>query len=99
MAVPGEMDANRELMVDGNAVAGLLRSIFGTEMTVAPARCAHCGTVSEVGALLAFAQHKPAVVLRCPACENVVMRVSPTPAGTFLDLRGAAYVRLGGERG
>jgi hypothetical protein len=51
------------------------------------------------GALLAFTQHKPAVVLRCPACENVVMRVSPTPAGTFLDLRGAAYVRLGGERG
>jgi predicted Zn-ribbon and HTH transcriptional regulator len=94
----GDVDTNRELMVDGNAVAGTLRSLFGREMTVAPARCAHCGTVSEIGALLAFTQHKPAVVLRCPACEKVVMRISPTPRGTFVDLRGASYVRLGGER-
>ncbi len=91
-----EVDRNRELMVDGNAVAGLLRSVFGVEMTTAPAQCAHCGKVSPMGALLAFT-HAPAVVLRCPFCENVVARVSATPHGNFIDLRGATYVRLSRE--
>jgi hypothetical protein len=88
-----EMDLNRELMVDGNAVAGMLMSVFGAEVTTAPAQCAHCGEVSELGALLAFI-HAPAVVLRCPFCENVVARVSRTPHGRYVDLRGAVFVRF-----
>jgi hypothetical protein len=87
------IDLNRELMLDGNAVAGMLRSVFGEEVTSAPAQCAHCGNISEIGGLLAYT-HAPAVVLRCPACEHVVARVSTTPHGTFVDLRGAQYVRF-----
>jgi hypothetical protein len=93
MAKGREMDANRELMVDGNAVAGMLRSVFGVEMTTAVEECANCGNLSEVGGLLAFV-HAPAVVLRCPFCENVVARVSQTPYATYVDIRGAAYVRM-----
>jgi hypothetical protein len=47
-------DMNRQFMVDGNAVAGLLQDVFGLEMTASPAASAHCGQVNELGALLAF---------------------------------------------
>jgi hypothetical protein len=36
-------DLNRELMLDGNAVAGLLSEVFALEMTACPCQCAHCG--------------------------------------------------------
>jgi len=86
-------DLNRELMLDGNAAAGLLQVIFGLEMTANPAECANCGNVSELGALLAFIQ-APGTVLRCPACEEVMLRIVETPSGIYLDARGSVYLRL-----
>ena len=87
------IDVNRALMLDGNAVAGLLQGIFGAEMTTNPAECANCGNVSEMGGLLAFTR-APGAVLRCPACEEVMVTIVETPNGIYLDARGAAYVRL-----
>ena len=49
--------------------------------------------VSEMGGLLAFT-HAPGMVLRCPACEEVMVRIVQTPGGIYLDARGAAHVRL-----
>jgi hypothetical protein len=93
MAEDSKMDFNRELMVDGNAVAGLLRKAFGIEMTTSTAQCDACGAVSEVGGLLVF-RHGPDAVLRCPSCERVVIRVAETPHGTYVDSRGAVYIRV-----
>ncbi|MDQ2692033.1 MAG: DUF6510 family protein [Chloroflexota bacterium] len=86
-------DINRELMLDANAVAGLLFEIFGVEMTASPTECAHCGSSGDVGALLAFTRG-PGVVLRCSSCENVVLRIVRTPQAVYLDARGAVYLRL-----
>ena len=86
-------DINRELMLDANATAGLLREIFGVEMTASPTECANCGNEAEVGTLLAFTQG-PGIVLRCSACENVVIRITQTPDAIYLDARGAVYLRL-----
>jgi hypothetical protein len=86
-------DLSRALMLDGNAVAGLLREVFALEMTANPAKCAHCGAVGALGTLLAFAQ-APGVVLRCPACEQVILRIVETTDAIYLDTRGAAYLRL-----
>ncbi len=87
------IDMNRELMLDGNAAAGIFYEIFGSEMTAVPAECAGCGNVADMGALLAFTQ-APGLVLRCPACENVVLRIVQTRDSIYLDVRGAAYIRL-----
>lgn len=87
------VDRNRELMVDGNAVAGLLRDVFSREMTPTPTECASCGKVSALGALLTFTQ-APGIVLRCPACESVVLRMATTPDAIYLDARGAVYLRV-----
>ena len=86
-------DINRELMLDANAAAGLLHEIFGLEMTAEPTECATCGNEGEIGELLAFTQG-PGIVLRCSACENVVLRIVQTPDATYLDARGAVYLRL-----
>ncbi len=86
-------DMNHELMLDANAAAGLLQEIFGTDMTAAPTECANCGQEGEIGTLLAFTQ-APGVVLRCPSCENVVVRIVQTPDAFYIDARGAVYLRL-----
>jgi len=86
-------DINRELMLDANAAAGVLQEIFGLEMTAAPTECANCGNEAEIGTMLAFTQG-PGIVLRCSACENVMIRIVQTPQAIYLDARGAVYLKL-----
>ena len=82
-----------ESALDGNAVAGLLAATFGTEMTEVPGRCAHCHDVHMVAQLRAYTR-APGVVLRCPSCEGVVIRVVETPRGTLVDVSGLAWLRI-----
>jgi hypothetical protein len=79
--------------LDANAVAGLLEQLFGADMTAAHSECAGCGRQGEIGTLLAYT-NAPGVVLRCPACTTVMLRVVETPRGTLLEAKGMAYVRL-----
>ncbi len=88
-----DLDVNTEYMLDGNALAGLFTEIFGVEMTSAPMACAGCGTASEMGQLHSFTQ-APGVVMRCPNCQNIVVRIVVTPHFVFLDARGAIYVQV-----
>jgi hypothetical protein len=88
--VAEESDTSRDLVLDGNAVAGLLFEVFGAEMTEAASECAHCGHGDEIGALLAFTR-APGVVLRCSTCLEVMVRIVQTPHGTYVDARGAAF--------
>jgi len=83
-----------EMMLDGNAVAGLLQEVFGVEMTTQPTRCAHCGQTSQIGALQVYGQQM-GKVLRCPCCEQVVMRIVERPDGVLFEMRGVQYMRLG----
>jgi hypothetical protein len=79
-----------DLTVDGSGIGGLLASVFGGEMTATPGQCAHCSTVSVVGTMRVY-MRGPGVVVRCPACAEVMLRVVQTPRGTLVDARGAAY--------
>lgn len=88
-----QTDVNSALMLDGNAVAGLLQEIFAVEMTASPTECVSCGREGQIGTLLAFTQ-SPGVVLRCPSCESVVMRIVQTTEAIYVDARGAVYLRL-----
>ncbi len=88
-----DLDISRELCLDGNAVAGLLQEIFAGEMTTSPAQCATCRNVGELGSLRAYTQG-PGVVLRCPICGGIVMRLVATPQSIYLDVRGAIYFRM-----
>ncbi len=86
-------DPMADLVLDGNAAAGVLQEVFAVEMTASPTECAHCGREGEMGTLLAYTQ-SPGVVLRCPACLSIMLRIVETPDAIYLDARGAAYLRL-----
>ena len=88
-----ETDPVAELVVDGNALAGALAAAFGSDVTAVPGRCAHCGALNMVGALRAYVR-APGAVLRCPACDGVVLRIVETVEATYVDARGAAYLRF-----
>ncbi len=75
------------MRLDGNAIGGLLQELFVREMTVAEGTCAHCGHVGAVGAVHVYMQ-APGVVVRCPACEQVLMRIVRGRDRYYLDLTG-----------
>ena len=80
-------------VLDGNALGGALEALFGADMTAVPGRCAHCGTMSMVGQLRAYVR-APGSVLRCPVCQEVVIRLVETDEAIYVDARGAAYLRI-----
>jgi Family of unknown function (DUF6510) len=61
-----------DLMVDGNAFAGVLGEVFVDEMTSARVACAGCGEVEPIGAQHGYMQ-APGVVLRCCHCGAVLL--------------------------
>jgi Family of unknown function (DUF6510) len=61
------------LMVDGNAVAGVLQEVFAAEMTTAIAICDACGATDAIGALHVF--RGAGIVMRCPHCDNALVTI------------------------
>lgn len=82
-----------EMRLDGNAIGGLLQEIFAMEMTAAVGTCAACGAVNEVGRLHVYI-HAPGTVVRCPACEAVLMRIVRGRGRYWIDLSGTRTLEL-----
>ena len=76
-----------ELHLDGNAAAGMLDELFAFEITAALATCDGCGLCCCVGELLLYGGAM-GTVLRCPACDHVMICVTSARGATSLDLRG-----------
>jgi uncharacterized protein DUF6510 len=83
------MDA---LRLDGNAAAGLLREVFGSEMTTATGICDGCGAVEAVGAVHVYLA--AGAVLRCPHCEAVLMKIVTDGVRFWIDVRGVRTLEL-----
>jgi hypothetical protein len=81
-----------ELMLDGNAVAGLLQEVFAVEMTTAIETCGGCGVSEPLGAAHVF--RGAGVVLRCPHCGNTLATIVTGDGGTWIALGGARTLRL-----
>jgi Family of unknown function (DUF6510) len=75
--------------LDGNAIAGLLRDVFGAELTTARGVCASCGATGPVGELVVYLR-APGTVVRCPSCSSVLMVFVTVREITCVDLRGLA---------
>jgi hypothetical protein len=73
---------NANLMVDGNALAGVLREVFVNEMTSARVKCEGCGEVEQLGAEHVY-MHAPGMVLRCCHCEDVLLVIAQR-SGSYL---------------
>ena len=83
------MDAR---MLDGNAVAGLLQEIFAVEMTTAFGTCDGCGTSDAVGATRVY--EGAGIVLRCPHCDNALVKIVKDDARVWIDLRGLRTLEI-----
>ena len=73
--------------LDGNAIAGVLFDVFGTEMTTATGVCEHCGAVAQVAELLVYLR-APGTVVRCRSCDNALMVIVDVRGRRCVDLRG-----------
>ena len=78
---------------DGNSLAGPLSEVFAVDLTVALATCAACGRRDRLAGLHVYASPL-GMVARCAGCDNVVLRISRTPDGAWLDLRGTVALRI-----
>ena len=83
------MDA---LMLDGNAVAGLLQEVFAVEMTTATVSCNGCGATEAVGALRVF--RGAGIVMRCPHCDNALVTIVEADMRMWMGFAGAHTVRV-----
>jgi hypothetical protein len=85
---------NDDIMpLDGNAAAGRLLDLFAVDMTNAIVKCGGCERESAL-ATLALYGGAVGVVLRCPGCDAVNMRLTNTGRSIHLDLRGASCVSI-----
>jgi uncharacterized protein DUF6510 len=83
--------------LDGNAAAGVLEEIFTFEVTSAQSTCAGCGRTAPLGALLLYGGQM-GIILRCPACERVELRVAchgDQEGQYWIDMRGMTTLRIG----
>ena len=78
-----------DVVVDGNAIGGLLHEVFGTEMTGAASVCGSCGAACQVAELVVY-QHAPGTVVRCRSCDSVLMVFVKVRDRTCVDLLGLA---------
>jgi predicted RNA-binding Zn-ribbon protein involved in translation (DUF1610 family) len=68
------MTAMDDLHTDGNGVAGLLAEVLAVDATSMVRTCQACGDEQPVAAHRAY--HGAGVVLRCPSCGVVAVRIA-----------------------
>ena len=78
--------------VDGNAIAGVLEQVFGRDMTVASGRCRGCGAEREVGAFYVY--RAAGIVVRCPDCDAVLMRIVEGRDRVWVDAAGLTTMQI-----
>jgi hypothetical protein len=77
--------------LDGNAAAGPLSDVFAREVTMAMVTCAACGNCGPLGAAMLYGETMGQIV-RCTACDAMLLGCTETPAGIRLDMRGVRLI-------
>ena len=85
-----------ENQLDGNAAAGALQAIFPFDMTLVQATCTGCGATNPLGATAAY-MHGMGTVVRCPVCDNALIRVALVKGRHLLDMRGVRVLQISAE--
>jgi hypothetical protein len=83
-------------VLDGNAAAGDLARVFGSDITAAMGTCDGCHHRAAVAELTAYVDG-PGVVLRCPGCTQVLLRIVTTPTTTWLQMPGLRSLEIAME--
>ena len=79
------------LRLDGNAAAGPLGEIFSFEVTTAEYACGGCGKAGTLGAAMVYEVREMGIIVRCPGCDNALIRLAHSRGRYLVDLRGTRY--------
>jgi Zn finger protein HypA/HybF involved in hydrogenase expression len=79
--------------LDGNATAGALSELFAFNVTMAVTTCARCRDTRSMSELRAY-MRAPGIVLRCPTCDGVQLRLVQSAERAWLDLRGIEVLQI-----
>ena len=82
--------------LDGNAAGGILQEIFPFEMTLVQTTCTGCGVTNAIGELAVY-MHGMGTIIRCPSCDNVLIRVVQAKGRYWLDMRGVGVLQISAE--
>ncbi len=82
--------------LDGNALGGLLRDLFGREMTDQRGCCAACGTINPLGAAMVY-RDAPGDVVRCSNCGTVVLVAISVPTGVRVSFGALRWIEIPAE--
>ena len=81
-----------KLRLDGNAAAGSLREIFAFEVTTAQYACGGCGRSGRLGGAMVYEVRELGIIIRCPSCDNALIRLAHNRERHMVDLRGMRYL-------
>ncbi len=84
-----------ELRLDGNAAAGTLGEVFSFEVTTAEYACGGCGKAGTLGRATVYEVREMGIVVRCPGCDNALIRLAHNRERYLVDLRGTSYLTTG----
>jgi len=84
-----------DLHTDGNGVAGLLEEILAVEVTTMVRACQSCGDRQPIAAHRAY--HGAGVVLRCPTCGDVAVRIGVHADALTVEWRGTYLIARPGS--
>jgi hypothetical protein len=84
-----------EQRLDGNAAAGTLGEVFSFEVTTAEYTCEGCGRTGRLGGAMAYEVRDLGIIVRCPSCDNALIRLAHNRGRRFVDLRGTRYLTTG----
>jgi len=79
--------------LDGNAIAGDLEAVFGTDVSGVHCVCGSCGARAFVAESVVY-MRGPGTVVRCRSCGEVHMVLVTIRAVTCVDLRGLAALEM-----
>ncbi len=84
-----------ELRLDGNAAAGILGEVFSFEVTTAEYACEECGRTDRIGTAMVYDVRGLGSIVRCPGCDNVLIRLAHNRGRYLVDLKGVRYLATG----
>ena len=91
--IHGEHLGGEYLPLDGNAAAGILSELFAIDLTVAQLVCTGCSHTHSLAELKLYGLPMGAI-LRCPDCNDCVLRIVARAPHYWLDTRGVSLLRV-----
>ena len=84
-----------DLRLDANAAAGTLGEVFSFEVATAEYACGGCGRTGRLGAAMVYEVRELGTIVRCPGCDNALIRLAHNRERNTVDLRGMRYLTTG----